>query len=149
VDEDQALTRLHDILARPEFRVDQARPWWDQLLGPVFDLIGYLVARLFQIVSDTTSGREGSLGIGALGVCGALIVVVLVYLVRSVRLAVMRDSRVRLASLAERRERSERLWQTAQQLAARGELAEVVALAQRGGSGQAVKNARLLRDALR
>jgi hypothetical protein len=126
VGEDQALARLREILARPEYQVDQARPWWDQLLGPVFDLLGYLVARLIQIVSDAAIGREGPLGFGVLGVCLALIVVVLVYLIRSVRLAVMRDGRVQAASLAERRQRSERLWQTAQHLAAAGQLAEAV-----------------------
>jgi Domain of unknown function (DUF4129) len=126
VGEDQALVRLREILARPEFQVDQSRPWWEQLLGPVFDLVGYLVARLIQILAEATSGREGAFGIGVFGVCLALIVVVLLYLIRSVRLSVMRDSRVGSASLAERRERSERLWQTAQQLAAAGQLAEAV-----------------------
>lgn len=124
--EDRALARLQEILARPEFQVDQSRPWWEQLLGPVFDLIGYLLGRLVQMLADTTSGQEGNFGIGVLGVCLALIVVVVVYLVRSVRLSVMRDSSVRSASLAERRERSERLWQSAQQLAAAGQLAEAV-----------------------
>lgn len=124
--EDQALAQLQEILARPEFQVDQSRPWWEQLLGPVFDLIGYLVGRLVQMLADTTSGQEGNFGIGVLGVCLALIAAVVVYLVRSVRLSVMRDSSVRSASLAERRERSERLWQTAQQLAAAGQLAEAV-----------------------
>jgi len=126
VGEDQALARLREVLARPEYQVDQARPWWEQLLAPVFDLLGYLVARLIQLLADSTSGREGSFGIGVVGVCVALIAVVLVYLVRSVRLSVMRDGRVSSASLAERRERSERLWQTAQQLAAAGQLAEAV-----------------------
>ena len=78
------------------------------------------------MLADTTSGREGFFGFGVFGVCLALIVVVLLYLIRSVRLSVMRDSSVRSASLAERRERSERLWQTAQQLAAAGQLAEAV-----------------------
>jgi hypothetical protein len=128
VGEDQALARLREILARPEYQVDQARPWWEKLLGPVFDLLGYLLARLVQIVADTTSGREGPFGIGVFGVCVALIAVVSVYLIRMVRLSVMRDSQVGSASLAERRERSERLWQTAQQLAAAGQLAEAVRL---------------------
>ncbi|HLZ27163.1 MAG TPA: DUF4129 domain-containing protein [Chloroflexota bacterium] len=124
--EDFALSRLREILARSEFQVDQSRPWWEQLFGPVLDLIGYLVARFFQIVADTTSGQEGSYGIGVLGICLALIAAVVVYLVRSIRLSVRRESSVRSASLAERRERSERLWQTAQQLAAAGQLAEAV-----------------------
>jgi hypothetical protein len=126
VGEDQALARLREILARPEFQVDQARPWWEQLLAPVLELIGYLLARFVQVLADTTSGQEGSLGVGVLGVCLALIVAVVVYLIRSVRLSVLRDSSVRSASLAERRERSERLWQTAQKLAAAGQLAEAV-----------------------
>jgi hypothetical protein len=61
-------------------------------------------------------------------VCVALFAVVLVYLVRAVRLSVTRDSRVGSVRLAERRERSDRLWQTAQQLAAAGQLAEAVRL---------------------
>jgi hypothetical protein len=128
VGEDQALTRLREILARPEYQVDQSRPWWEQLLGPVFDFVGYVVLRLLQVLADTTSGREGSLGLGVFGVCAALVVVVLVYLVRTVRLSVLRDSQAGSASLAERRERSERLWQTAQQLAAAGQLTEAVRL---------------------
>ena len=124
--EDQALARLREILARPEFQVVQSRPWWEQLLGPVFDLIGFLLGRVVQMLADATSGREGFFGYGVFGVCVALILVVLLYLIRSVRLSVMRDSSVRSASLAERRERSERLWQTAQQLAKAGQLAEAV-----------------------
>ena len=126
MNEDLALARLREILARPEFQSDQSRPWWEQLLGPVFDLISYLLGRLLQILVDSSSGREGILGFGVFGVCLALSVVVLVYLIRSVRLSVIRDSRAQSASLAARRERSERLWQTAQQLAAAGQLAEAV-----------------------
>jgi hypothetical protein len=51
-----------------------------------------------------------------------------VYLLRAVRLSVTRESRVGSIRLAERRERSDRLWQTAQQLAAAGQLAEAVRL---------------------
>ena len=115
--EDQALARLRDILAQPEFQVDQSQPWWARLLAPVFDLLGYLFARLVQMLAESTSGHEGSFGVGAVVVCVALIVAVLVYLIRLIRLSVTRDRGVRSASLAARRERSERLWQTAQQLA--------------------------------
>jgi len=128
VGEDQALARLREILAQPEYQLDQSRPWWEQLLGPVFDLVGYLVARLIQMLADTTSGREGPFGFGVFGVCLALVVVVLIYLIRTVRLSVMHDSHIGSASLAERRERSERLWQTAQQLATAGQLTEAVRL---------------------
>src|SRR3982074_452625 len=124
MDETQALERLHASLARPEFQVDQSRPWWEQLFGPLIGLVLYFVARLIQTVADATSGRDGLFGVGGLIVVvvpGAFVLVVcgafgLVYLVRAVRLSVRRDSRARAASLAERRERSERLWQTAQQL---------------------------------
>jgi hypothetical protein len=128
VGEDQALARLREILIRPEYQADQARPWWEQLLRPVFDLIGYLLAQLLLIVYDTTSGRDGLWGIGVFGICVGLIAVVIVYLIRTVRLSVLRDGHIGSASLAERRERSERLWQTAQQLGASGQLTEAVRL---------------------
>jgi hypothetical protein len=124
--EDQAIERLQLILAGPEFQTDQSRSWWEQLLAPVLDLVIYLVARLIQTLVDTTSGREGWVGIVVLALCLALIGAVVVYLVRAIRLSVARESRLRTASVAERRERSERLWQTAQQLAAAGELADAV-----------------------
>jgi hypothetical protein len=124
--EDQALARLQDILTRPEYQVDQSRPWWQELLAPLFDVLGYLVARFVQTLIDTTAGREGWFGLGVEAVCLALFAVVAVYLVRAVRLSVTRESRVGSVQLAERRERSDRLWQTAQQLAATGQLAEAV-----------------------
>ncbi len=126
--EDAALARLQDILARPEYQFDQARPWWQVLLAPVFDLVGYLVARLIQTVVDTTAGREGWFGLAIEALCVVLFAVVLVYLIRAVRLSVARDSRVESVRLAERRERSDRLWQTAQELAVAGQLAEAVRL---------------------
>ena len=126
--EDAALARLEDILARPEYQFDQTRPWWQVLLAPVFDLIGYLLARFIQTLVDTTAGREGWFGLAVEAVCVVLFAVVLVYLIRAVRLSVTRDSQVGSVRLAERRERSDRLWQTAQQLAATGQLAEAVRL---------------------
>src|ERR1700716_927916 len=98
--EDQALEQLQNILARPEFQIDQARSWWDQLLAPVFDLLGYLLARLVQGIVDASAGREGWLGIVVLGLCMGLFVAVFVYLVRAIRLSVTRESRVGMASLA-------------------------------------------------
>jgi hypothetical protein len=128
VGEDLALARLQDILARPEYQFDQSRPWWQLLLAPLFDLIGYLLALFIQTVFDTTAGREGWFGLAVEAVCVVLFAVVLVYLVRAVRLSVTRDSRTGSVRLAERRERSDRLWQTAQELAAAGQLAEAVRL---------------------
>ena len=127
--EEQALARLREILARPEYQVDRSIPWWQQLLAPVVDFVWSSVARLFQTALDTASGREGLYGLGVLAMCVALFAVASVYLVRAVRLAVMRESRVAGASLAERREQSERLWQAAQQAAAAGEYAEAIRLA--------------------
>ena len=126
--EDQALERLAEILARPEYQVDRSIPWWRQVFGPVLDLIGYVLARLIQTLADSATGREGWLGIGALGACVVLIGVVLVYLVRAVRLSVTRETSVSSASLTERRERSDHLWQSAQRLAAAGQHAEAVRL---------------------
>ena len=122
--ESQALDRLHDILARPEFRVERARVWWEQLLGPVWDLATYLVARFLQTVAETASGGAGWYGGLVLAVCGLLLGGALVYLTRAIRLSITRDSRSRSIALAERRERSERLWQTGQHLASAGRFAD-------------------------
>jgi hypothetical protein len=75
---------------------------------------------------DAATGREGWFGLGVEAACVALVALVAVYLVRAVRLSVTRESRVGSVRLADRRERSDRLWQTAHQLAAAGELAEAV-----------------------
>jgi Domain of unknown function (DUF4129) len=124
--EDQALERLRDILARPEYQVEQATPWWAQPFAPLRDLLGYLVARFIQMLVDATAGRDGPIGLVVLAACVLAGVVAGVYLIRAVRLSVTRESRIGSANLAERRERSERLWQTAQQLAAAGQFAEAV-----------------------
>jgi hypothetical protein len=124
--EDQALERLREILARPEFQVEQSRPWWERLLAPVIDLGTFFIARVVQIVIDASSGREGWLGVAVLALCAVLTGLVVAYLVRAIRLSVTRESGVRAVSLAGRRERSERLWQSAHQLAAMGQLSEAV-----------------------
>jgi uncharacterized membrane protein YcjF (UPF0283 family) len=126
--EDQALERLAEILARPEYQAERSVPWWQQAFGPVLDLIAYVLARLVQALTDSATGREGWLGIVVLGVCAVLIVVVVVYLARAVRLSVTRDTRLTSASLSERRERSDQLWRSAERFAASGELAEAVRL---------------------
>jgi hypothetical protein len=127
--EDQALARLHEILAQPEFQVDRSVPWWQQLLGPVFDVVWSLLGQFVQLVLNTTSGREGSLGIVVLVVCAAVLMFAAAYLVRAVRLTVVRETQLRSASVAERRERSDELWRAAQRLAAAGELGDAVRLA--------------------
>ena len=127
--EDQALQRLRDILARPEYQIDRSQSWWEPLLRPVVDQLGYLLVQLIRTILDASTGREGWFGLAVLSVCVALIAVVLVYLVRAVRLSVRRESRFTSANLADRRERSERMWQMAQQLGAEGRLAEAARLA--------------------
>ena len=72
--EDAAVALLREILARPEYQFDQSRPWWQQLLAPLFDLIGYLVARLIQTAVDTTAGREGWFGLAIEAFCVVLFV---------------------------------------------------------------------------
>jgi hypothetical protein len=110
--EDQALARLADILARPEYQAERSVPWWQQVFEPILDLVGYVLARLIQVLADTATGREGWL--------------VGVYLARAVRLSVAREARLGDATLMERRERSDQLWQSAQRLAAAGRLGEAV-----------------------
>ena len=101
--EDQALVRLHAILARPEFQAHRDVPWWQQLFAPVFDLAWSLLAQLVQLVLDTTSGRQGSIGILVLALSAVVLLVAMAYLVRAVRLSVVRETQLRSASLAERR----------------------------------------------
>ena len=124
--EDQALARLAEILARPEYQAERSVPWWQHVSEPMLDLVQYVLARLIQVLADTATGREGWLGFGVLGVCAVLIGVVGVYLARAVRLSVAREARLSTANLAERRERSDQLWQSAQRLAAAGQLAQAV-----------------------
>jgi hypothetical protein len=127
--EDQALQRLRDILARPEYQVDRSQSWWEPMLRPILNLLGDLLIHLIRTIVDASTGREGWFGLAVLGVCAVLIAAVLVYLVRAIRLSVRRESRSTSANLAERRQRSERMWQMAQQLAAEGRLAEAARLA--------------------
>ncbi len=126
--EDQALERLREILARPEYQVDRSVPWWQQLLAPLFDLIGYLVARFVQTLADSATGREGWLGLIALVVCAVLFGIAAAYLLRAIRLSVMHENELARVSSSQRRERSEQLWQAAQRLATAGQLAEAVRL---------------------
>jgi hypothetical protein len=127
--EDQAVAQLHAILARPEFQFDRGAPWWQQLIGPVLDFVWNQVGQLVQLLLDASSGRQGSIGVVVLAVCAALLIGAGAYLVRAVRLSVVRETELHGASLAERRERSDQLWQTAQQLAAAGELADAMRVA--------------------
>jgi len=124
--EDEALQRLQDILARPEYQRHESQSWWDQLLMPLWDLLRFVVERLVVGIVNAGTGRQGSIGFVVLAICALLIAVAAVYLVRALRIAVRRDTTVRTHSLAERRERSERLWQTAQQLAAAGQWSDAV-----------------------
>ena len=126
MDEGQALSSLHQILARPEYQVAPALPWWQQLLGPLLDLVWSLVSSLLQTLQAAATGREGLTGLGVL--CGCLIVVAAagVYLVCAVRLSVMAERRSAATSPAARRERSDELWRTAQRLAAAGEPGEAL-----------------------
>jgi hypothetical protein len=120
--EDQALQHLHAILARPEFIADRSVPWWQQVFGPLLDLIWSLISQFLRTLLDATTGREGAYGVGVLLVCLALLGGVAVYLYRALRLSVVRDQQMREAGLAERRIRSDELWRSAADLAAAGQL---------------------------
>jgi hypothetical protein len=122
--EDDAIARLHQILAQPAFQVSDNRPFWEQLLAPLFTALGDLLAQLVQLVQDSLSGREGWYGSGVLLISVVLVALGLGYLARSVRLAVTRETRLRARDLAERRDHSDQLWRTAEQLAATGRLDE-------------------------
>ena len=124
--EDQALERLRAILARPEYQVEDVRPWWEQLLAPVWDLLRYLIEQLILTIVNASTGREGWVGSAVLVACVVLIGLMVAYLVRAIRISVRGETRLASQTLAERRERSGRLWQTAHELAAGGKWSEAV-----------------------
>ena len=119
--DDQALEQLHRILSRPEFQTSDSRPWWEQLLAPVFEELFALFAQLWDTVASAASGREGWLGLTVMALAAVLLLGVAVYLLRSVRLAVVREARLRAEGRAERRQHSDQLWAQAQRLAATGD----------------------------
>ncbi|HEY2596510.1 MAG TPA: DUF4129 domain-containing protein [Chloroflexota bacterium] len=127
--EDQALEQLRAILAQSQYQSDRSVPWWQQLLAPVFDLAWRLLGQFAQLVLDSTSGRQGALGVVLFGVSALVLVLAVAYLARAVRLSVVSEARLQGASLAERRERSDELWRNAQRKAAAGELGEALQLA--------------------
>jgi len=117
--EEQALDRLHAILARPDFRGGSAPSFWEQIQATIVDWLFNQFAVLWQSVRGAANGQEGWLGLGALAFAVVILAAVVLYLVRSVRLAVLREGKLAAESRAERRERSDQLWSTAQALAAR------------------------------
>jgi hypothetical protein len=129
MNEDQALTHLQAILARPEYQVDRSVPWWQQLLAPILGIAWRLLAQFVQLVLDSTSGRQGSLGIVAVLASAAVLIAAGAYVLRAVRLSVVGETRLRGASLAECRQRSDELWRQAQQLATLGKLDEGLQMA--------------------
>jgi hypothetical protein len=128
VTEDDALQHLRAILARPEYHARDSVPFWQQFLQPVLDWLWSVITQLYRLVVDSTTGREGAVGLVAVVVSAAILAAAVVYLVRAIRLSVVREAALRSASLAQRRERSDQLWHTAQQLAAAGRLPQAVRL---------------------
>jgi len=126
--EDQALDRLHTILARPEYRFDDSAPWWQQLLTPILTYVWDLLSQLVALVLASATGREGSVGLVVLVVAVGCLVGAVAYLVRALRLSVLRQAELRGASLAERRERSDQLCQAAHHAADASNYAEAVRL---------------------
>jgi hypothetical protein len=119
--DEQALDRLHAILARPDFDVRGAPSLLQQIQTAILDWLFNQFAVLWQSIRGAASGQEGWLGLGALVFAVLVIAAVVLYLVRSVRLTVLREGRLAAEIRAERRERSDQLWSTAQALAARGD----------------------------
>jgi hypothetical protein len=128
VTEDDALQQLRAILARPEYHAGDSAPFWQQLLQPLLDWLWNVITQLYRLVVDSTTGREGAVGLVAVVLSAAILAAAAVYLVRAVRLSVLREAAQASASLAHRRQRSDQLWHTAQQLAAAGRLPEAVRL---------------------
>jgi hypothetical protein len=121
VTEAEALQRLRQILAQPEF-LSPSRPFWERLFVAARDWLADQLYALLQGVPDAALGRLGWLqGVVVLAaLAGALAVVV--FVVRAVGLSVSRDARQRSATAAQLRARSDRLWREGQAQAQAGQL---------------------------
>lgn len=125
MDETAALSTLKSILEQPEYAAG-GRPWWDDLVRPVADAVSSAVAQIWDLLTSSSSGREGTYGWSVLAICAIAVLAVAVYLARTVSVSVRADRRITARSHAERRERSDRFWTDAQALAAAGRLDEAM-----------------------
>ena len=121
---DEALERLHAILAQPDFKVEQSRTWWDRIWSaatePVVDGIGQLV----RLLTASLAGQEGWLGLAAVGLASIVLLLGALAVIRAIRLTMVRELRLGSATRAERRQRSDQLFREAERLAAEGRFAE-------------------------
>ena len=119
--EAEALQRLRQILARPEFE-NPTRPIWERLFVAARDWLADQLYALLQGVPDATLGRLGWLqGVAVLAALAGAIALG-VFVVRAAGLSVTRDARQRAATAAQLRARSDRLWREGQALAQAGQL---------------------------
>jgi hypothetical protein len=126
MDEEQALARLRDILARPEFWPPAPGGPWDQLRAAIGVWLYGLAIRVLNTLADAASGREGVIGWLGLIAIGTVLVGAALVVLRAVRLTVVADARLDRSDQAERRRRSDQLWREAHRLAAAGQLGDAV-----------------------
>jgi uncharacterized protein DUF4129 len=126
---DEALTRLHAILAQPDYQVERSRSWWDRLWQPVGDLVSSLLVQLAGLVADALAGRSGPVGWAALIAAGLVVLVGIGFVVRAVRLRVVGEVRLLEHSARARQQRSDELYQHALRLAAAGQLDQAARVA--------------------
>jgi hypothetical protein len=121
--EAEALRRLDQILARPEFQ-EEPRPIWEQAFIAVRD---WLAERLLSLLDGAPAAALGRLewaqALAALVAFLALIILG-VYVFRAVGLSVSREARQRAEAAARLRARSDALWQEGLELERAGRYAE-------------------------
>jgi hypothetical protein len=121
VTEAEALQRLRQILALPEFQ-SPPRPFWERLFLDARDWLADQLTALLQGVPDAVLGRLGWLqGIAVLAALAGAVVIV-VFVVRAVGLSVSGEARQRAATMTQLRARSDQLWRDGQALAQAGQL---------------------------
>jgi uncharacterized protein DUF4129 len=125
VGEDEALRRLNEVLARPEFGSHSATTQLQEMLAYLWLSLMGLLDEIFR--ESSLTGVAINLSVIVLSVL--LLVGGVIFLVRTVRRTVGRDDEMQGMSLAERRERSDQLWRRAQELAAAGQLRDAARLA--------------------
>lgn len=125
MDEAQALQALDAILSRPEFR-PSATSLWDAFWNAVWEQALDFLAWLFAPVQDVLAGRIHWLQLGAASLALVLLIAACWFAARLIAFSVVRDRPSARADASFHREHSDRLWAEAQELAARGHLAEAV-----------------------
>jgi hypothetical protein len=122
VGEAEALERLHQILARPEFQ-EGPQPLWTRAFVAVRDWLADLLLALLGGVPDAALGRSGWVQAVLVLLALAALLALAIYVARAIGLSVSGGAR-RRAEAARVRARSDALWREGQALGQQGRYGE-------------------------